>query len=439
MKENKQRIITRFAPSPTGFLHMGTYRTALFNFLFSKQNNGELILRIEDTDRERSKKEYEDNILESLAWLGLSYTSMYRQSERVDKHKAYLETLIKNGSAYISKEIPKEGGRAEVIRFKNPNKKVSFTDLIRGEIEMDTTDLGDFVIAKSLDEPIFHLAVVADDFDMGVTHIIRGDDHISNTPRQILIQEALHAPRPIYAHLPLILAPDRTKLSKRKGAKAVTEYREEGFLPEALVNFMALLGFNPGGEQEIFSLPELITLFDISKVQKGGAIFNEVKLRFMNKEHIKKLPLDVLVQNISEVFPAFGKLDAEKQKKLAGVIIERSETFGEVGRAGESGEWNYLFETPTYDKVKLTGKNSTSEETQKHLAFIQKTLEGLTDFTAPTIKNALWDYATEKGRGNVLWPFRFCLSGKEKSPDPFTLADILGKEETLKRVKIALA
>ena len=213
------QIVTRFAPSPTGLLHAGNYRTAVFSYLFARQHGGKFILRIEDTDRERSRPEYEVNILESLAWLGLDFDEKYRQSENASVHREYLEKMIASGHAYISQETPtKEGERAEVIRFKNPNKKVLFPDLIRGDIEFDTTELKDFVIAKSLDEPVFHLAVVVDDFTAGVTHVIRGEDHISNTPRQILIQEAIGAPCPIYAHLPLVLAPDRSKLSKRKGA-----------------------------------------------------------------------------------------------------------------------------------------------------------------------------------------------------------------------------
>jgi glutamyl/glutaminyl-tRNA synthetase len=202
------KVVTRFAPSPTGLLHAGNYRTALFSYIFTLQNKGKFVLRIEDTDKARSKKEYEYNIIESLNWLGIKYDEFYRQSDRTEIHKSYIKKLIDSGKAYISKEIPKEAGdRSEVIRFKNPNKKVSFVDLVRGKIEFDTTDLGDFIIAKSMEEPVFHLVVVVDDFEMGITHIIRGEDHISNTPRHILIQEALSIPTPLYAHIPLLLGP----------------------------------------------------------------------------------------------------------------------------------------------------------------------------------------------------------------------------------------
>jgi len=274
-----QKIITRFPPSPTGNFHVGSARTALFNFLFARKNNGKFILRIEDTDKTRSKKEFEDNIFESLEWLGLKYDEFYRQSDRGKIHRTYIEKMLDDGSIYEAED--------KIIRFKNPNKKVKFNDLVRGEIEFDTTELKDFIIAKSVDEPLYHLAVVIDDFESNITHVIRGEDHISNTPRQILIQEAIGAPRPIYAHLPLILAPDRSKLSKRKHGESVSldYYRNKGYSPEAMINYLALLGWNPGTEQEIFTLPELINVFDFSRVHKGGAIFDEKKLAWMNRKH----------------------------------------------------------------------------------------------------------------------------------------------------------
>ena len=245
---NLGKVAVRMAPSPTGNFHVGGARTALFNFLFAKQNNGKFILRIEDTDKERSKKEFEDDIFESLEWLGLKYDEFCRQSERGEIYRNYVEKMLNNDSVYEAED--------KVIRFRNPNKKIKFNDLVRGEIEFDTTELKDFVIAKSVDEPLYHLAVVIDDFESGITHVIRGEDHISNTPRQILIQEAIGAPRPLYAHLPLILAQDRSKLSKRKHGESVSldYYRNKSYSPEAIINYLALLGWNPGTEQEIFTL-----------------------------------------------------------------------------------------------------------------------------------------------------------------------------------------
>ncbi|OHA84023.1 MAG: glutamate--tRNA ligase [Candidatus Yonathbacteria bacterium RIFCSPLOWO2_01_FULL_47_33b] len=443
------QIVTRFAPSPTGLLHAGNYRTAVFSYLFARQRGGKFILRIEDTDKERSKKEYEDNILESLKWLGLDYDEFHRQSERAPAHKKYLKQLIDGGFAYVSKEEAAGEGddkarRKEVIRFKNPNIKVKFHDLIRGEIEVDTTDLKDFVIAKDLDTPLFHLAVVADDFDMGVTHVVRGEDHISNTPRQILIQRAIGAPEPVYAHIPLILAPDRTKLSKRKGALALTEYRDRGYLPQAVLNYLALLGWNPGTEQEILSLDDLLKQFDISKVQKGGAIFNEEKLRWINKEYLKLLSAERAGEEVLARLPENLREEAKKNpelfKKITAIILERVNTLGEITDIANGGEVGYFFEDPTYVKEALFWKDDKDAgHTRTHLDKVAELLQKISpaDFTADTVKAALWDYATEVGRGNVLWPLRYALSGRDKSPDPFMLAGILGKETTLRRIERA--
>ncbi|MDO8471373.1 MAG: glutamate--tRNA ligase family protein [bacterium] len=286
MSEGKEKIITRFPPSPTGPLHIGNVRTALFNYLYARQNNGSFIVRIEDTDKTRSKKEYEDEMLESLEWLGLKRDGeLLHQSERTEIYKKYLHKLIDEGKAYLSRET--EGENREVVRFKNPNIITIFNDLVRGEVQFDTTELGDFIIAKSVNEPLYHLAVVIDDFESGITHVIRGEDHISNTPRQILIQEAIGATRPLYAHLPLILAQDRSKLSKRKHGESVSldYYRNKGYSRDAIINYLALLGWNPGTEQEIFTLSELINVFDLKRVHKGGAIFDEKKLAWVNRKH----------------------------------------------------------------------------------------------------------------------------------------------------------
>src|SRR3990167_5246587 len=286
MRETAKKIITRFPPSPTGPLHIGNVRTALFNYLYARQNNGRFIVRIEDTDKARSKKEYEESILESLQWLGLERDGeILQKSERTEIYKKYLQKLINENKAYISTET--KGENREVVRFQNPNKSVKFDDLIRGVVEFDTTELGDFIVAKSVDEPLYHLAVVIDDCESGITHVIRGEDHISNTPRQILIQEAIDATRPFYAHLPLVLAQDRSKLSKRRHGESASlnYYRHKGYSPEAIINYLALLGWNPGTEQEIFTLEELINVFDLSRVHKGGAIFDEKKLAWVNRKH----------------------------------------------------------------------------------------------------------------------------------------------------------
>lgn len=449
--QEQNKIVVRFAPSPTGNLHIGSVRTALFNYLFARQHGGEFRLRIEDTDRERSTKEYTQNILEGLAWLGIEHDGdIPHQSERGEIYRKHTEHLIEIGAAYVSKEEPvKEGDRTEVIRFKNPNKKIVFTDLIRGDIEVDTTDLGDFVIAKDIESPLYHLAVVVDDFEMGVTHIIRGDDGIANTPRQLLIQEALGAPRPVYTHIPLILSPDRSKLSKRHGAMAATEYKDLGYLPEAIVNFLALLGWNPGTEQEIFSMDELIKEFRLEKVQKGGAVFNTEKLDWFNKQHIMKLPEDVLADKMFAALPEEILIASWFKKdifeKIIPIVQEKIVRFGEV--PDMVSEMKFFFLSPEYSAeillpavkgerdVTPEGKTKAVERIDKVIEMLQSISEG--DFTDENIKAAIWEYATLEGRGNVLWPMRYALTGREKSPDPFVVAAVLGKDETILRLRAA--
>ncbi|MBI2120505.1 MAG: glutamate--tRNA ligase [Parcubacteria group bacterium] len=448
--QKNEKVIVRFAPSPTGNLHIGSVRTALFNSLFARQKGGIFRLRIEDTDRERSTEEYTKNILEGLEWLGIRHDGdIPHQSDRGDIYRKHLSHLIETGAAYVSKEDPvKEGDRGEIIRFRNPNKKIVFHDLIRGDIEVDTTDLGDFVIAKDLESPLYHLAVVVDDFEMGVTHIIRGDDGIANTPRQILIQEALGAPRPVYAHIPLILSPDRSKLSKRHGAMAVTEYRDMGYLPEAVVNFLALLGWNPGTEQELFSMDELTEAFHLEKVQKGGAIFNTEKLDWFNKQYINKLAPAELRQKMFEALTPEIKESAWFQtdafEKIIPIIQEKIVRFGEVPAV--INDMRFFFAPPEYDLDKLLPpakseipasdkKTQTAERINKTINFLQEIPEN--EFIAENIKAKLWDYATAEGRGNVLWPMRYALTGQEKSPDPFIVASVLGKNETLVRLAAA--
>jgi glutamyl-tRNA synthetase len=444
-EDTNKKVVTRFAPSPTGYLHSGNYRTAIFSYLYARHLGGKFILRIEDTDRERSKKEYADNILESLKWLGLDYDNIDnipRQSERSEIYKRYLQKLISEDKAYISKEeIKKEGDRSEVIRFRNPNKPVTFNDMIRGDITMDTTDLGDFVIAKSIDEPVFHVAVVVDDFEQGITHIVRGEDHISNTPRQILIQEAIGAPTPEYAHLPLVLSPDRTKLSKRKGALALTEYRDQGFLPEAVLNYIAFLGWNPGGEQEVFLMPELIEKFDLSRVQKSAAIFNTEKLLWFNKEYIKRLPADRLEKEISGKLSTKYTFTRKLLTKVIPIITERINTFGELEKYVAEGEFDYFFLAPEHIKEMLIWKKDTDFEIpKKNLQIIWEIIKNISDadFTEESLKTVLMPKAEELGKGSILWPLRVSLSGKDKSPDPFTLLSILGREESLKRIEKAI-
>ena len=430
------KVVTRMPPSPTGLFHLGSARTALYNYLYAKQNDGRFILRIEDTDKERSKKEYEENIIESLEWLKMPYEGFCRQSERTEIYKKYLQKLIDQKIAYISKEKPKEGEREEVIRFKNPNKKIKFNDLVLGEIEFDTTDLKDFIIAKDLNTPLYHLAVVVDDIEMGISHVIRGQDHISNTSRQILILEALGGTRPEYAHVPLILGSDKSKLSKRHGALSVLEYREMGYLPEALLNFLALIGWNPGGEQEIFTLAELIEKFDVHKIQKSGGVFNSEKLDWINKEHIKKLTPAEKEKNILENLPK-----DMQNPKLVPIIFERISKWGDIKDMVKRGELDFFFKQPAFEKEKLVYKNVPPEKIVGNLKEAIKVLENLneSEFHKENIKNVLMKLAEGlPERGGLLHPVRFALSGLDQSPDPFTITEILGKDETISRLQKAI-
>ncbi len=439
-------IITRMPPSPTGHLHIGTARTALFNYLFAKHHGGQMILRIEDTDKERSKKVYEEEIVAGLEWLGLTWdnTTIYRQSERTERYRECLMQVIESGAAYISKEASQKNPdeTIEVVRLKNPNKSITFTDLVRGDITFDTTELGDIVIARSIDDALYHFTVVVDDMDMNISHVLRGEDHISNTPRQILIQEAIGAERPAYAHMPLILAPDRSKMSKRHGAVALDDYIKQGFTKDAIINYLALLGWSPGTDQEIFSLDQLIKDFDLSGMQKSGAIFNLDKFKWVNKQYLDTLThesyrsyVETALPEIITELPGYTQTTLDR---LIPSIRERAQTGSDITAAAEAGEYNFAFSTPNYETSLLQWKKD--DTITDALPRLQKAHELLSfaDFTSPdTIKAVLWDYAEEIGKGEVLWPLRVALSGLERSPDPFTCAHIIQKKETLARIKQA--
>jgi len=327
-------VVTRFAPSPTGKAHAGSYRTAMYAWLFARKHGGKFILRIEDTDTARNSKEAEQDIYEALAWLGLNHDELYIQSQNLPRHQAVLAEMIASDKAYISREEAKDGSgiMKDIIRFRNPNKVMVFNDLIRGPISIDTTDLGDFVIARNINEPLYHLAVVIDDHDEGVTHVIRAEEHIANTPRQMLLIEAMGWEIPNYAHIPIVLGPDKQKLSKRKGALPMTEYANQGYLRDAVFNCIAMIGWNPadpGSPQELFSVEELIERFDLSRVQKAGAVFNIDKLNWFNREYIKKLD-SVSFWGYALPFVPEAYRSSPELPKLEHLVRERIERFGTV-------------------------------------------------------------------------------------------------------------
>jgi len=441
-----QKVRTRIAPSPTGYLHIGNARTALFNFLFARHQGGTFILRLEDTDKERSRKEYADDIFEQFEWLGLTADETYIQSEHVARHRDLLHKLVSEDKAYISSEPAKDDAArtVEVVRLRNPGQIITFEDMIRGAITFDTTELKDFVIARSIDEPLYHFAVVADDDEAGITHVIRGEDHISNTPRQILIQEALGYERPLYAHFPLHLAADRSKLSKRKGDVAVRSYREKGFLPEAIFNYLAMLGWTPPSQKEIMTIDEMIAEFDLHDLHRSAAVFDLEKLRWFNRQYVERMNEDDFT---AYALPVFKRMIEERgvgydetiAQKLVPLLRERISVPDDIGEMVAEGEFDFFFAEPKLDVARIPEKKSTTDEACEHLAYARQTLADISGWSPEAIKQALWEYASEKGRGAVLWPLRYALSGRDKSPDPFLIASIIGRDRTLKRIEHALA
>ncbi|MEN9561381.1 MAG: hypothetical protein RIQ56_654 [Candidatus Parcubacteria bacterium] len=438
-------VRVRFPPSPTGFCHVGTARMAILNFLFAKRHGGSIVFRSEDTDKERSKKEFEEDITQQLQWLGLSWDEFYRQSELLDRHKLALQKLIGEGKAYVSEEESKKDPsvKVQVVRLRNPGSVITFTDLIRGDITFDTTELKDFVIARSIDDPVYHLAVVVDDGEMSISHVIRGEDHISNTPRQILIQEALGYPRPAYAHYPLHLSADRSKLSKRTGDVAVRSYRDKGYLPSALLNYIAVLGWTPPSGREILSLEEMISEFEIGDLHSSGAVFDIEKLRWFNRQYVLNLDAQTFAGEALAVLKAsLAERNLPWSDELGQAILpivkDRTSVWEDIRVAAAEGEFDFFFSDPTVSKDDLPERKSNTSEAQQHLEKVYTLLSSLSVWDEVSIKDSVWQYATEVGRGAVLWPFRFSLTGRAKSPDPFVVSFILGKDATLRRLQTAI-
>ncbi len=443
-EEKKEKIVVRYPPSPTGPLHIGNIRTFLFNFLFAKKNEGKIILRFEDTDKERSDEKFAKIALADLKELGLTYDEgPFYQSGRTDRYREVIEELIKEGKAYEAEENAAKTGR--VVRIKNPGGDIVFNDIIKGEIKIDVSQYGDFVIARSKDDPLYHLTVVVDDFDFGVTHVIRGEDHITSTPRQILIAQAIETPTLKYAHLPLIVGQDGKKLSKRHGAVTYEEFKKQGILPEALLNYLALLGWSAKNDKEFFTLSELISEFDLEKVNNSPAKFDYEKLYAINRQHLLKLSEDKFILLLQEFLPeklkSFLSLRPDfVQNVFYAEMRERISKFSDISAMFERGEFNFLFEAGEYEEGSLIWKKSDKEKTVEHLKKTLELFEKLPDeFNPKEVKDILWPYAQEHGAGDVLWPVRYALTGAKRSPDPFTVASLLGKKESKERIKKALA
>jgi nondiscriminating glutamyl-tRNA synthetase len=481
-------VRVRFAPSPTGPLHIGGVRTALFNWLFARKYGGVFILRIEDTDKERSEKKYENELLQGLSWLGLNWDEgpqfsgsgdelalggdkgdhgPYRQSERGDIYKKYLERLIDEKNAYycyctkedieaqrqamLAQGLPPKynghcrnlteapaGKSPEVIRFNVPEVRVEFNDIVRGKVVFDATLFGDMIIAKDLDTPLYNFAVVVDDALMEITHVIRAEDHLSNTPKQILMLRALGLKEPIYAHIPLILNADRSKMSKRFSDVALMNYRERGYIPAGMVNFLALLGWHPKGDKEVLSREELIAEFDLERVQQSGAIFNEEKLDHLDREHLMMMP-------VAEVIPLVRPFFAKKEILIKDDLLLERVIKSQLSRAKTLDELAEIsrpfFVLPEYETKLLIWKESSSlKEIGDILDHVRNILDKISteSFVRETLTGILPTLVGDRSRGTVLWPLRVALSGEAKSPDPLEIMDLLGKEESLRRIDIAL-
>lgn len=473
-------IRTRFAPSPTGFLHVGSARTALYAWLFARKHGGQFILRIEDTDKEREVEGAIGHMMESLTWLGIEWDESidkegaygpYIQSERLPLYKKYAQQLVAAGYAYpdpfTEEEVTLFRNKAEEekrpflfrehrpltlqewdgvtpLRFKTPRvTRTTWTDAVLGELSAGEEALDDFILIKGDGYPTYNFAHVIDDIEMKITHVMRGQEFVSSTPKFLALYEALDTAPPVFATLPSILGESGTKkLSKRDGAKDILDYKREGYLPHAMVNFLALLGWNPGGDQEMFSPHELIELFTLERIQKSGAQFDETKLLHLNREWMRTLTDEAYLTHLS-----LPDLHQDILLRIIPLLKERAQTFKEA-RTMVRDELSFFFMKPqvTAELVRAKEPQDRPEYTRTALILLLDTLRTLPGY--PTAEEAklilmpLADAAEKEGkggRGAMLWPLRYLLSGKERSPDPFTLIALLGTQEAVSRVESTLA
>ncbi len=470
-------IRVRFAPSPTGYLHIGGARTALFNWLFARNKKGVFVLRIEDTDEARSTEESTAQILRSMEWLGLNWDEgPFLQSDHKAKHQQYAAQLVQKGQAYqcycspeeleirrkdmMAKKLPpkyngqcralsaeqkkkfEQEGRKPVIRFKMPDSGVTkINDLVKGPIQFDNALLDDFVILKSSGVPVYNFAVVCDDHDMGITHVIRGDDHISNTPRQIMLYQAFDWALPEFAHIPMILGPDGARLSKRHGAAALDEYIQEGYLPAAIINYLVLLGWATEDSQQIFSITEMIEKFSLDRCAKNAAIFDPEKLKWLNGEYIRnKISPEELAQ-LGKKFLAANKLIDENTdlgyiNKVISLERERIRTFGEL-----PGLVDFFF----MEKVALADdkarKTLAKPNVPEILAKAETELSHAPDFSVAGLEQAIRQFCEANGykTGEVFHPLRVAVSGRTTGPGLFEMLSVLGRERVLARIKQTIA
>ena len=420
----------RFAPSPTGYLHIGGARTALFNWMYAKAQGGTFILRIEDTDRQRSTKEFEEEILASMKWLGFNWDELYHQSQRFSLYREYAQKLLDEDKAY------KDG---EAIILKMPQKEIKLYDLIRGEIIFDSATIKDQVLIKSDGSPAYSFACVIDDALMEITHVIRGEDHISNTPKQMIIYEALGFKLPKFAHLPLIMGEGGGRLSKRAGAVAVSDYKKEGYLPEALVNYLMLLGWSPGGNQEMVSLSNAIKSFSIKKVNKTAAAFSMDKLNWLNGQYIKQMDTDALIELLIPFLKERGyigeKFDRQRLKNIVDLFKGRLNTLVDFL------DWaDFAFVDQVTSEPDVKEKYMSVNKAREFL-LLSKRLSSLEEFDAQHTEKIFREVVEELNikSSDLVHPVRVALTGKAVGPGLFETMAVLGKEKTVERLNAAFA
>ena len=424
-------IRVRFAPSPTGYLHIGGGRTALFNWLYARAKNGKFVLRIEDTDKLRSKKEYLDEILSSLNWLGFKWDEIYYQSQRFDIYKEYASKLLKEGKAYLEKTKAKD----EAIIYKVAPQKITINDLIRGEIEFDAQNLKDQVLIKSDQTPTYNFACVVDDALMNITHVIRGDDHISNTPKQALLYKAMGFKIPEFAHLPLIMGAEGGRLSKRTNATAISDYRKMGFLPEALVNYLLLLSWSPGDNREVIDIKEAIKLFDIKDVNKAAATFDLKKLSWINNQYLKTADPQELADEIIPMLLEKHYIDKDNFDK--DYIISLLKLFqSRLSTLADFTDWADFFFVKELKIDPAAEKKFLTQDFSKEFKLFTERLEKLGKFDVENIEAAFRDMVKELNiEAKVLiHPIRVALTGKTVGPGLFELIYYLGKKRTEERL-----
>jgi len=428
------KIRLRFAPSPTGSLHIGGVRTALFNYLYAKSQGGKFIVRVEDTDRERSTPEFEKEILDSLAWLGLkSDEPPARQSSHFPLYQEIAESLITKDLAYRSKD-----GEREAIVFRMPKKTIVFKDLVHGDISFDTSTLEDLVLIKSDKSPTYNFACVIDDHEMKITQVIRGDDHISNTPKQIALYEALGYPVPAFGHLPLICGKDGTPLSKRDGAVSVTAYQEAGYLSSALLNYLAILGWAPEGDREIFTLEELVKVFSIEKVNATAVTFDFGKLEWMNGEYIRLMTPEAFADALTEYLKKYGgpqePSDEKRIGRVAPLFRERVRKLGDF-----QAQADYCLKKEIEYDPAATAKYWRDPKLSNYLMEIAAACERI-DFDQPSlIEENVRQLAQLFGvhARELIHPLRVAITGKTASPGLFELMSALGRETVVERIRRA--